>query len=643
MRHFLYLNTLSSDFLVVPFLILTGLVSDFSVVYANQKHDSHSLGRQSMKAEKKRLNRDSKGYFYRNLGWLPGKRDGKPSQPKFILGKEESQSLERLHRLEKLWELVAQHHEEEFADGRPVWTKATLDAGKAISRGEHTCSLPRQNQPGEDEEDRARADADYAGYLTRMQDAYPVITFVPEDAEAFQNGIRKNIALAEESQAQADDYVHDARQPSVRDMRETLHKAIYAFAKAIEQNPKYKTHDKRPGSQPLTAWAYKLKANCLDFLNRYDDRPLSALSSLDSVQSLYDYWRNRPYRKGTKQSISVNTVENRIKALNLFLKWLHRTDQFSWQKPADFDEIDRSVTETKEEQASRARPDQVVTFSEEELVFLYQSTVTPLERILMLLALNCGCKQAEVGTIALGEVFLECPHPYADLIDFKTAPTDSFIKRVRLKSNVYGEFKLWPHTVLGLKWLISRRKHQTRILKGEHANESIAMTTSSVLLTNDNGLPMYRLYSSGNTGQEIPNCWSRLARRMKTAHPMANAHRYSTLRRTTTNFLRKVYDAEVASLFLQHGTPFEKDRLLDDYSNRPYGKLFEALDRWGERLRPMFQSVPDPFSEEENLLETKIPICKINEIRRLFAEGKKKVEIAQITGVHRTTLYRYLE
>ena len=458
----LYLNAPISEFQGVLFLICYGFVSESPLVYSNQKHDSYSQERHSMTATGKTLKTDQKGYIYRNIGWLPTPDGKKPSQPKFLLGKDESQALERLRRLEHLWELVQKNFEPIKSNDRPIWGKVTLDVGKAIGRGEHTFRLPRQNRHGVDEEDEAQADADYAGYLRTMQDNYPVITFIPDDAEAFQNGVRRNIQLAEESQAQADDYARDAQQASVRDMRETLHKAINAFAEAIEQNPKYQSHDKRPGAQPLTAWAYKLKSNSLDFLHRYEDRPLSALNSLNSVQLLYDYWRNRPYRKGTKQPISIDTVENRTKALNLFLKWLHRTDQFSWRRPADFDEIDRSVTQTKEERASKARPDQVITFSEEELVFLYQSTATPLERVLMLLALNCGCKQAEVGTIALGEVCLESPHPYANVLRYKTSETDSFIKRVRLKTNVYGEFKLWPHTVLGLKWLINHRRTKPR-------------------------------------------------------------------------------------------------------------------------------------------------------------------------------------
>jgi hypothetical protein len=59
-----------------------------------------------------------------------------------------------------------------------------------------------------------------------------------------------------------------------------------------------------------------------------------------------------------------------------------------------------------------------------QLVTLYQNTTTPIERLLFLLGLNCGCKQAEVGTITLGEVFLDVLHPYADMLGFQSSAND---------------------------------------------------------------------------------------------------------------------------------------------------------------------------------------------------------------------------
>lgn len=594
-----------------------------------------------MAKAKQSVKHDSKGYFYRNIGWMSRIEGGKVTQPKFLLGRDEHEASNRLQRLQKLWELVAKHHEEEYADGKPRWTEVTLAVGKAISRGNHTFKLPRQIPPGTDPEDAAYADAAYAGYLRRMQEAYPVVTFIPEDIVAFQNGVRKNLEMAESYQFVADDFAKDAGQPSVRDMRETLHKAIEAFSESIDQEPRYKSHDDSPGAQPLTAWAYKVKFACNDFLTRYDDRPLSSLSTLEAVQRLFDYWRNRPSRKGTKDAITVKTARHRMNALSLFLRWLHRSDQFSWRKPGDFDEIDKSVSETKQERAARARPDQVQTYTDEELVLLYQNTVTPLERVLMLLGLNCGCKQAEAGTIRLSEVAIEAVHPHADLLGYGSAESDSFIRRMRPKTGVYGEFKLWQHTALGMKWLIERRRRQTKIRSGDHAGEPIPLKPSSILLTTETGYPMYRLYKSGNTSQEISKCWSRVVNRTRATHPQVHKFSYSVLRRTAANFIRKEFGGEVASVFLQHGSPFARDRLLEEYTNRPYGKLFEALDCLGKRLQPMFTAITSPFPKTTKRTNTDLPAEKVREMEAMLAENKRKEDIAQALGVHRSTVYRY--
>ena len=202
----------------------------------------------------KSLKRDGKGYLYRNLGWLSQNGRDKQSQPKFLLGRDEGHALDRLRRLERLWSLIEQHHRTESFSGKPTWDQITLAVGKAISRGDHIFHLDRQNQQDTTETGAAWADADYAGYLRSMQEAYPVITFVPAESEAFQNGIRKNIEIAESHQLLADDFAKDAGQPTVRDLNETLHKAIKAYVAAIDQDPRFQTHESSPVPATHRLW-----------------------------------------------------------------------------------------------------------------------------------------------------------------------------------------------------------------------------------------------------------------------------------------------------------------------------------------------------------------------------------------------------
>jgi hypothetical protein len=69
--------------------------------------------------------------------------------------------------------------------------------------------------------------------------------------------------------------------------------------------------------------------------------------------------------------------------------------------------------------------------------------------LLLLLALNCGFGRAELASLELGEVLLHCPHPRPREVGLDPAGTGSWVLRVRHKSGVYGEWKLWPDTRSG--------------------------------------------------------------------------------------------------------------------------------------------------------------------------------------------------
>lgn len=219
----------------------------------------------------KSLKADAKGHFYRNLGWHPNRSETKLTQPKFLLGRDESSARERLVRLEKLWSLVEQQYATEYRDGKAVWDVVTLEIGRAIARGEHTFKLerPYEFHPrtfgdessldgdalASNKESRDWCDADYAGYLRNMQEAYPVIAFIPDEEVAHENGRLKNKAVAESHQALANSFARDAGHRTVGNMQETLHKAIRAFAQSIETNPKYQNHDDSPGARRQQAGA----------------------------------------------------------------------------------------------------------------------------------------------------------------------------------------------------------------------------------------------------------------------------------------------------------------------------------------------------------------------------------------------------
>ena len=128
---------------------------------------------------------------------------------------------------------------------------------------------------------------------------------------------------------------------------------------------------------------------------------------------------------------------------------------------------------------------------------LLNEYATPIERAFLLLGLNCSFGKAEIGTLTLSEVVLHQQHPYAAMLDFESTPADSFIKRVRRKNGVWGEFLLWPETVRAIQWAIASRS-------GQNGNPD------GLLFVTEEGHSFVATTKNGNANQRIPNIWDAL-------------------------------------------------------------------------------------------------------------------------------------
>ena len=143
---------------------------------------------------------------------------------------------------------------------------------------------------------------------------------------------------------------------------------------------------------------------------------------------------------------------------------------------------------------------QAQVFSLDELVLL-NTYATPLDRIFLLLGLNCGFGVAEIASLTKEEVGLFQGHSLRDqeLLHYETSDRDSFIKRVRPKSGVYGEFLLFEQTVKGLQWAWERRR------KMPNCQED------ALLFLNGRGERFDKPTRKGNCNQQIPNQFASLA------------------------------------------------------------------------------------------------------------------------------------
>jgi len=271
----------------------------------------------------------------------------------------------------------------------------------------------------------------------------------------------------------------------------------------------------------------------------------------------------------------------------------------------------------------------------DELAILNKYT-TPLERLLLLLGLNCGFKGAEQGTLRFDHLFLDRPHPHAamigDVARFDLGPEDRFILYSRNKSKVYGEFLLWQQTLDGLRWAVARQKRICARQKIE---------TSQLLLT-EQGIPFFRrTESKKNRSQIFGTKWSGLIERIRKDHPEFPRYSFTTLRDTAADRIRHIAGGEVASVFLLHGKPVTKDNLLDLYTNRPFGEVFKALRQLEQDLKPVFDAAPnDPW---ESPMQQYTTLSTREKMMELHRQGVKAPEIAKRFGKSPMTVYRLIE
>jgi hypothetical protein len=558
---------------------------------------------------RKELKPDSNGRYYRNLGWEPNET-GKYIQPKFWLGKDPVQADRRCQRLEELWERV----EELWAtvntsvSDRPVWDNFALRVAKQLARGEWQVAVVWHGE----------SPAAYAQKLNTLASRYPCLQFVPEDNTRYIAGQLFNEQVIDATvadlvgAAKQSGYITDA---SIYDGHGTLCQALDAYVDWL------KDHKRRAWINTQVQQVKRLK-------EKHGDIPLSALD-FDACEAMVRLWRNRPMVKGKNKPIASKTAENHIKQLMAFFRWLHRSQLFSWRKPEDLDEIVTRVPKLPEELHAVADSEQVETFTREELCILNEYA-TPLERVLLLLGLNCGFGAAESGTLLLKQIHLLQSHPKADVIGYQTSPEDSFIRRVRLKNGVYGEHILWPQTVEGLQWAIARRQ---RI---ENA------TPDAVLLLSERGEPLFHETESGNAGRRIQNLWySGLLRRVLKDHPQFRKLSFGKLRKTAGNFMRRFSDGETQGVFLCHGQPVKSDELSDIYSNRDFAKAFAAIQAVRDHLQPVFDAAPkEPFASPIRQSKGRTVGKRIGQLK---SQGVPVAQIAKEVRLSRSAVYRRLE
>jgi DNA-binding CsgD family transcriptional regulator len=387
---------------------------------------------------------------------------------------------------------------------------------------------------------------------------------------------------------------------------QTLHLALDAFRDWHAEN--YRTLEGVPTQHAVVCQKQieTIKAHAKDM-------HLEAFG-LKELDGLIRYWSQRPMSKRGRP-VSKDTAQNHIKRIRAFVRWLHRNADFNWRKPEDYEVGHIRITSSTAER--KRSPHQVLTYNVEELAVVWKYA-SPKERVLIVLALNCGFGRMELSTLQTHELYLSQPHGVYDV-------SGSFVKAIRNKSSVYGEWKLWPETEAAINWFLAQRP----------------VTTETALLVTKHGKPLNGVTKSNNYSSRVPNIWTKLLQRIQKDIPGFRVLSFNKLRKTAANLVRKAGDGEIAAVFLCHGQSVKSDDLNDIYTNRPFDKVFQTLDAVRTVLAPVF-TVPDPFAATARRRNPSLTLAVRERIVALRREGKSYNEIVCACGVAIDTVRRYL-
>lgn len=498
--------------------------------------------------------RQDKG-FTRDLGWVRSKT-GSITQKRFLLGRDKSKAELANKKLEMLWAIVqTQTPDMEYTDdGDPdydgemlpskrLWTRQGLWLAEAVRAGRTVLHLPR-DQDAFDPGHNMFPDM-YASHIFELQERYgSIMHFAPDDVARFKKGQED---LHRPAMSHLDEYRRimtiAGHQTTADPTGQFLHDAIEVYATHCEANKHGGANEPKDARSLMTSIA---------------NMPLE-LFNYDAMQRLGDYWRARPISKrpGAKGApLAINTVDNRLKTARRFVRWLHRSNTWSWRLPDDWESTFAfKAAKLRTEVETLATADGPATWTVEELKVLYD-TSTDLERCLLLFGLNLGFAQSECLSFRKEDVKrdLEPPH----------------ISRVRRKTHKLFKVALWPETLAAIDWLSA------------HHHDCEPAGNPWVLLTKTGKRP---------TNQSISNLWNRLLNRVEATH--------STFRRLPFKYLRKtayqlVLEAsgshEVAGTFEGRGQ-LSSDIHADAYGRRMFDTVFIANLKVYERLKPVFTAV----------------------------------------------------
>ena len=238
----------------------------------------------------------------------------------------------------------------------------------------------------------------------------------------------------------------------------------------------------------------------------------------------------------------------------------------------------------------------------------------------MYVGLNCTMGAAELGRLLLDDIVLEQAHPLRDQLRFESTDDDSFIRYFRPKTDVFGEWLLWPPVAEFLVWGIERAQR----------------LNSRVLFVSENGNPLFVEHSK-NAQAGFQNQWNDLldgcGRASLRFRGCLSAH--SGIRSPTSfvRISRVVMNLRVCVFVMEsRAKPISCSTVTTTSRSAPLHK----------RLRSLFKHFEPVFAIDNVTDQRKhyLPMDTHESMQVMGRSGDSVAEISRQLNVHPSTVYR---
>ncbi len=297
--------------------------------------------------------------------------------------------------------------------GGPFWSPEEEKKAKAIARGESVRIAP--SQPN-----------DSKAYFEEIRTINKLIPVEPMFPQPFKEGHDRLMdeLLQIKSRLVGTENKH----------KEITGQTLYQAIEAFRQTLLTKDGEIMDGEKTLADQLKSLPSYLTDF----------DLGQLDymACDQCYGIFRNRPTTLRYQTRMKRKSARNLISALNQFFKWLHLNGNWDWRKPEDFSEISKVIVQLEGDDEHDAEEHDVWTIDELKTLYKY---ARPMERVFMLLGLNCSYGADQIGTLRESRVhFREGKRAY--------------IRRIRKKRGTWSVHLLFQETEKALRWALDQRK-----------------------------------------------------------------------------------------------------------------------------------------------------------------------------------------